>query len=403
MKKSVKFISTVMAGMMLLSSLSVTTVSAAKKKVKVGKPKITAVNQTSGVKITWTKAKNAKKYIVQRKISTAKKFTNIKTVKSGKAGSFVDKKAVAGKNYTYKVTAYNGKVSTASATKKIIRIATPVIADNTKAMGCISISSKGKIKGAKKYEVYRAVVTNGKTGKYTKVATLNNDGMSSYDDFETLNGTFMFKLRAVNGTYKSEYSKAVKIDYMQAPNVMSIVNQQAKSIEVSWNIMPEIDSYKFYRKTENEEAQLVKEIKAEDLTADDFICTYSDTDVTDGVTYEYTVEAYAGNKMSYSTVIITYETAKYYVQVGETSSVIVEEITLLEENLKSMSFDCEVSAVVVSKDTSILEVDSTNYLIGVAPGETEIEVTITTTIDGLTQTYTETSVVKVLPSADVIV
>ena len=78
------------------------------KAVKPPKPpaRVTGVaaklTKPDTVKVTWGKAKNARKYEVYRAASKTGKYSKVKTT-SGR--SFTDKNRVAGKTYWYKVRA----------------------------------------------------------------------------------------------------------------------------------------------------------------------------------------------------------------------------------------------------------------------------------------------------------
>ena len=61
------------------------------------------------IKLTWTKADNATKYQVYRKVGKNSKFVNIATTTSLK---YTDKKVKTGKKYYYKVVAVNEKGET---------------------------------------------------------------------------------------------------------------------------------------------------------------------------------------------------------------------------------------------------------------------------------------------------
>lgn len=79
--------------------------AASKKPAKVTGVKVTAASATS-LKITWKKAKKAKKYQIYRATKKKGKYKKIKTTKKT---SFVNKNLKTGKKYFYKVRAVNGK------------------------------------------------------------------------------------------------------------------------------------------------------------------------------------------------------------------------------------------------------------------------------------------------------
>ncbi len=80
-----------------------------KSMIRLDAPKLTAARAAKGnaVNLKWTKVKGAKGYYIYRKTGTGS-YTKIATVKSGSTKSYVDRKAVRTKSYTYAVKAYNG-------------------------------------------------------------------------------------------------------------------------------------------------------------------------------------------------------------------------------------------------------------------------------------------------------
>ena len=112
--------------------------------------------------MTWTKADNATKYQVYRKVGKNSKFVNIATTTSLK---YTDKKVKTGKKYYYKVVAVNEKGETVdSKTVKATPKAKKLKVKAKKKAGRTVLSWK-KVKGATGYKVYRSTK---KTAKYRK-------------------------------------------------------------------------------------------------------------------------------------------------------------------------------------------------------------------------------------------
>ena len=412
MKKSVKFISTVMAGLMLMSAMPAVSASAATA------PSVTVENVNKGVKVSWTKAGNAGKYVVKRKLSTAKKYTTVKTVTGAKAGSFVDKKAKAGKTYNYKVEAVSGKTTTSSGAKNIVRLTTPTIWADAYS-GYLSVWINKQSKGAKTYEVYRAKVNNGKTGSYKKVATL--DATDEWDMYEeTVQGAvnYKFKVRAVNGKSKSAFSKVKTVDYAQAPTVMPSISLNYDSINVMW-ASTGADGYRIYRAVEDGKEELIADLTAKEcedyalISVPETIGTmmgyselptmavysYKDTDVTDGTEYHYTMEAYYGDKVSEKDypMSVTFHDYAYAVKVGETNNDMSKYVPMLNIMVDQMIGDqIKYEMTFTSEDESIATVDANGKITGVAEGRTNIVVTVTINYEAISTTATETMPIKVI-------
>lgn len=95
--------------------------------IKPAKTKVTKLKKKSnGIRITWKKSSNASGYMIYRKMNNGS-YKKIKTIKSRKIGSYLDKGARYRWNrYYYKVVAYkkvNGKIykSKASTVKSLYR------------------------------------------------------------------------------------------------------------------------------------------------------------------------------------------------------------------------------------------------------------------------------------------
>lgn len=167
-------------------------------------PKLKVKNISGGIELSWKKLKS-KKLKIQRKESKGK-YKTIKTISNKDV--YTDKNVSAGKKYFYKLT-YKNK---SSAQKGIVRLKAPSIKSigyDKKGMGFIW----SKVKGAKKYEVYKAEVKNNKTGKYKKIKTVTSNSLDNYA--ETSKTTHNYKVRAVNGKSYGVYSKTKKYYYVK--------------------------------------------------------------------------------------------------------------------------------------------------------------------------------------------
>lgn len=164
-------------------------VAAPRTPAKVATVKVQSHNYNS-VKISWSKAKNTKKYRVYQGTSKSGKYKSIGTTSKR---TFVKKGLVTGKTYYYKVRGINGsklgKVSKAKSVKPKLKTVTSLKGKGASS-NSISLSWK-KVSGAKGYQVYRA--TSAK-GKYKKIKTTTktsykNSGLSK-------NKSYYYKVRA---------------------------------------------------------------------------------------------------------------------------------------------------------------------------------------------------------------
>lgn len=182
-------------------------------KARLGKVKIATANSESysTIRVTWNKVSGANGYRVYRSTSKDGKYTAIGSTAKNSAVTFLDKKAVTGKTYYYKVCAYrnvSGKkvYGSYSATEK----AKAVLSDPTLSAGSTSktaVLEWSKVKGADGYQVY---ASDSQNGTYTRIKITKGTGAT---DESLLTGkTRYYKVRAyrkVNG--KAVYGSFSKI------------------------------------------------------------------------------------------------------------------------------------------------------------------------------------------------
>lgn len=269
MKKTTRIASVSLAAMMAVSTLAVGTASVSAAKVK--KPtKVKAVNQSKGIKITWKKVKGAKKYQLfrgKKKITTTKKKT------------YTDKKAKAGKTYKYSVKAVKGKsVSKKSKAVEVVRLTKPVIKSAVNAASGVKVTWK-KVKGAKKYYVYRGT---------KKVASVK--GTSATDTGVASGKTYTYKVKAVNGKSTSVKSAKASVSYLAAPAVKVNVTKEGAAV-LNWDDVNGAVKYEVYAARAD---AVQKYVKAGDST----LSTYTFYLGVNPTSYAFKVYAVNGTKKS---------------------------------------------------------------------------------------------------------
>ena len=182
-------------------------------KARLGKVKIATANSESysTIRVTWNKVSGANGYKVYRSTSKDGKYAAIGSTAKNSAVTFLDKKAVTGKTYYYKVCAYrnvSGKkvYGSYSATEK----AKAVLSAPTLSAGSTSktaVLEWSKVEGADGYQVY---ASDSQNGTYTRIKITKGTGAT---DESLLTGkTRYYKVRAyrkVNG--KAVYGSFSKI------------------------------------------------------------------------------------------------------------------------------------------------------------------------------------------------
>lgn len=159
-------------------------------------------------RVSWKAVAGAEEYAVYRSTSKngayRKMFTTTGT-------TYTNTSAKAGTLYYYKVKALTGDKSVddskfSAVVKRTCDLASPVVKAKSTAKKQVKVTWK-KVKGAKKYAIYRATSKN---GKYTKVATVTK---LNYTNKKLKSGkTYYYKVRAIakNSAANSAYSTVVK-------------------------------------------------------------------------------------------------------------------------------------------------------------------------------------------------
>lgn len=185
-------------------------------KASLGKVKIAATNSENykTIRVTWNKVSGANGYRVYRSTSKDGKYTSIGSTAKNSAVTFLDKKAVTGTTYYYKVRAYrnvNGKkvygsYSTAVKGKAVLSAPSLSVGSTSKT----AVLEWSKVKAADGYQVYASASKN---GKYTRIKTTKGTGMT--EEKLATGKTRYYKVRAyrkVNGkTVYGSFSKVKKV------------------------------------------------------------------------------------------------------------------------------------------------------------------------------------------------
>ena len=249
---------------------------------------------TGGIQVTWQKANGATKYRVYRKDATN---TGWKALTSSATGtSFLDKTAVAGVTYTYTVRgiASDGKTLSSSYDKigvsAVIKPA-KVVLISAKADSAGVLVTWQKAAGAHSYQVFRKTAGTG----WKCIAKNIHD--TEWKDIDAVKGTkYFYTVRAVadDGTTRGGYDKtgktaAVTKDPTTPANVtLGKAGAGKNGITVTWSYAVDARTYRVYRKAAGETKWT---IVAKNATGK----SWTDTNVTKGTTYTYTVRGVNAN------------------------------------------------------------------------------------------------------------
>lgn len=176
------------------------------------------IRDNGTIKVVWTKAAGASKYIVQRATAEDGDYQTVATITDSAQNYYVDKNAECGMTYYYKVNAYNqqGKIKGSTGYVEPIGAKNMQTPELTKTR--VSASKAGMylqwstVAGAEGYRVYRSTREN---GGYEKVVTLKGGDRSEYIDESPLTAgtTYYYKVKAYvynsAGTAWSDASNAL--------------------------------------------------------------------------------------------------------------------------------------------------------------------------------------------------
>ena len=244
-------------------------------KSSLATPKITkAESVNNGVKISWGRVNGAARYRVYYKGS--KGWTRLADTTST---SYTDSKVSSGKTYTYTVRCINSSATKFtsgydSKGKSVKYISAPKITKAESVNGGVKISWS-KVKGAEKYRVYY----KGSKG-WTRLADTTS---TSYTDSKVSSGkTYTYTVRCINSSatkFTSGYdSKGKSVKYISAPKITKAESVNG-GVKISWSKVKGAEKYRVYYKGSKGWTRL----------ADTTSTSYTDSKVSSGKTYTYTV------------------------------------------------------------------------------------------------------------------
>ena len=255
---------------------------------------VSAKAVSGGIQVTWKEAAGAATYKVYRKDAANPDWTALTTTATGT--SYVDKTAKAGVTYTYTVrgVAKDGKTLSPSHDKTgVSAVIAPakVVLVNAKADSAGILVTWQKATGAHSYQVYRKTAGTG----WKCVAKNIHD--TEWKDIDAAKGTkYIYTVRAVadDGTTRGGYDAAGKTatvtkDPTTPANVTLGKAVAGKNgITVTWSYAADARTYRVYRKAAGETKWTIMDKNAIGKS-------WTDTNVTKGTTYTYTVRGVNAN------------------------------------------------------------------------------------------------------------
>ena len=256
---------------------------------------LTSVSNTiSGVKVSWTGLSTAVKYRVYRKVKGDKKWTGIADVKAGTT-SYTDKNVKSGVQYTYTVKAFDNLYASLYEKDGLttVFLNTPKLTQPKASTSVYPVVKWSQVAGSQGYYVYRKGGSLNDSTKWKKIANIKSPTILSYTDKTATSSDwqYTYTVRAYYGKHLSSYdSTGVNYEYVTAP-ILKSASSVNGGISIKWLDTNTVDKkFYIYRKAGNETKW--KKIGTSSKTS------YTDKNVTNGVTYTYTVRTASGTNLS---------------------------------------------------------------------------------------------------------
>ena len=270
-------------------------------------PQVTAAVQEDGtVSVDWESIDNAKSYRIYRKTEGGS-FKGIATTDADTT-SYVDRTAQAGVTYYYTVKGYWEAEAQGVCTKypTDIKVSLPLTEEEFATLmpsvsaavnedQSVTVNWK-EITGAKSYRIYRKEaggsftgLANAEAGTTTYMDKTAKPGTTYY---YTVKGFWEADAKGTATKYPSDVQVKIPADSLETP-VVSTRSLNYCTVEVSWDKVSGADKYVIYRK----EAKAGTSFKSIG-TVSASVLSFRDGNAKMGVSYYYTVKAYAGSQYS---------------------------------------------------------------------------------------------------------
>lgn len=246
---------------------------------------LAATANTSQIALTWTASTGSgtKTYTVYRSTTSGSGYSQIATSLS--STSYTDSSVTNGTTYYYVVKAANlGGTSNYSSEISTTPLAAPssVTASGTTSQVSLSWTS---VTGATSYNVYRSTIS----GNYVAVTPFTT-ATNGYVDTTVTNGlTYYYVVTAVKGSSESSQSSEVTSMPLIAPTGLA-ATAGTTSIVLNWTSVAGATGYTIYRSTTSGSYGSSLATSATN--------SYTDSSVSIGVIYYYTIKTNGTNSQS---------------------------------------------------------------------------------------------------------
>lgn len=347
-------------------------------KPKLSAPAVTKLEAGTydSVTIEWTEVEGADYYRLYRSMTQTGGYKRVKTLHT----TSYTNKVTTGVTYYYKIMPmhYNpdGKAvkGTCSTPQSVTaKIGTPVISSVTNTENNSLTVSWSSVAEADGYVIYRSLT---KTGNYEPVGETGSDTTAWTDTTVEAGTQYYYKLSAVK-TIKGQKSYSTmsvlktKWTLSDVPAGVIATQDGEGTVSLSWTSSKAASSYRIYRAvgTSSEYTRIAKKVTN---------CSYTDSGLTMGETYSYRIEAVHGSLISEKSPAVTVKIGKIKVN---TRTLFLGPGTT---GVLSATSELPGTTSWSSADPTVATVSADGTVTGVAPGKTQIIVsvdTVTTSVD----------------------
>ncbi|MGK7393484.1 MAG: FG-GAP-like repeat-containing protein [Candidatus Cyclobacteriaceae bacterium M3_2C_046] len=253
----------------------------------------TANASTTNIDLTWTdQADNEDGFILERSLTSGSGFAQIASLGSN-ISSYSDISLNEGTTYFYQIKAYNAtdesSYTSASASTLITILPPDNLAATASGVTQIDLSWNDNSANEAGFVIERATTSG---GPFAEIVTTAAD-VISYSDMSLTEGTsYFYRIKAVSGASESVYtSEATATTWItiNAPSGLSATAFSTSQIDLSWtdNADNELEFVIERAETSGGPFTQIASIAADNEA-------YSDTGLSEGLTYYYRVKAISG-------------------------------------------------------------------------------------------------------------
>ena len=242
---------------------------------------IKAVNDRTGIKLTWSRIAGAEGYKIYRK-NLSSGYKLIKTLTSAQIVAMADNSVKAGVTYSYKIVPYNSNVNGGEKVISILRIGNTTTKTVNVSNG-VRVSWN-KASGVNGYNIYRKTANGG----YVRIKVVKASVNAYTDRGVRSSSVYTYMVKPYKGSSTGTCTTS-KITYIKTPKASAGVVKNG--IKVKWSNVSGAKNYRIYRRTSSGKWTTLKTVTAR-------TSSLTDTKAKKGVTYLYSVRALNGKTYS---------------------------------------------------------------------------------------------------------